>query len=72
MQALVKNSTQKSAQRTVSSYLTIVDGNKQKLCSLKEFVKYFHHKQAKKIFFFFLIFVFVYNKKIFFFNYFYF
>ncbi len=57
MQALVKNTPQKPARRTVSSYLTIVDGNKQKLCSLKEFsmqynsYKEFDPKYTKTIYF---------------------
>ena len=57
MQALVKVTPQKSAQRTVSSYLTIVDGNKQKLCSLKDFstqygsYKEFDPKYTKTIYF---------------------
>ncbi len=57
MQALVKDTTQKSARRNISSYLTIVDGNKQKLCSLKEFLmqygsyKEFDPKYTKTIYF---------------------
>ena len=37
MQSLVKVTPQKPAQKTVSSYLTVMDGGKQKLYSLKEF-----------------------------------
>ena len=57
MQSLVRVTPQKQAQRNVSSYLTIVDGNKQKLCSLKEFsmeykcYKQFDPKYTKSIYF---------------------
>ena len=57
MQALVKDIPQKSAQRNISSYLTIVDGDKQKLYSLKEFstqyssYKDFDEKYTKSIYF---------------------
>ena len=57
MQALVKITPQKPAQRNVSSYLTIVDGDKQKLYSLKEFsmryqsYKQFDAKYTKSIYF---------------------
>ena len=57
MQALVKVTPQKSAQKTVSSYLTVMDGDKQKLYSLKEFsmeyksYKQFDPKYTKSIYF---------------------
>ncbi len=57
MQALVKVTPQKPAQKTVSSYLTIVDEGRQKLCSLKEFsmayrsYKQFDPKYIKSIYF---------------------
>ena len=37
MQSIVKVTSQEPVQKTVSNYLTVVDGNKQKLYSLKEF-----------------------------------
>ena len=37
MQSIVKVTPQKPAEKTVSNYLTVVDGHKQKLYSLKEF-----------------------------------
>lgn len=57
MQALVKVTSQEPVQKTVSNYLTVVDGNKQKLYSLKEFsTKYnsykdFDEKYTKTIYF---------------------
>ncbi len=37
MQSVVKVTSQEPVEKTVSNYLTVVDGNKQKLYSLKEF-----------------------------------
>ncbi|MDJ0680076.1 MAG: hypothetical protein QNJ18_09475 [Xenococcaceae cyanobacterium MO_167.B52] len=49
MQALVKDTPQKPAQKTVSSYLTVMDGDKQKLYSLREFsTQYNSYKEFDK------------------------
>ncbi len=57
MQSLVRVTPQKSVQKPVSSYLIVMDGGKQKLCSLKEFsmqynsYKEFDAKYTKTIYF---------------------
>ena len=57
MQSLVRVTPQKSVQKSVSSYLIVMDGGKQKLCSLKEFstqydsYKDFDEKYTKTIYF---------------------
>ena len=57
MQSLVRVTPQNSVQKPVSSYLIIMDGDKQKLYSLKEFsmeyrsYKQFDPKYTKSIYF---------------------
>ena len=57
MQSLVKVIPEQSLEKTVSNYLTIVDGHNQKLYSLKEFssqfnsYKEFDAKYTKTIYF---------------------